>query len=128
LIIITLVGIELHGRNKCLVNQRKEWNTKNYIIDVFATFLLPSCSKVLHQSVSLIQCSSVLKANSKSADVFIAYVGGNDLTSSRGGSGHLSFAIPAGFMACVVVILVLLLILYPFKWFRGMCFFLNVDF
>jgi hypothetical protein len=57
-----------------------------------------------------------------------SYVGGNDLTSSCGGSGHLSFAIPAGFIASLVVILALLLILYPFKWFRGMCFFSKCGF
>ena len=140
LIIITLLGIELHGRNfrpivwfwrpfhKCLANLRKEWNAKNDIIDVFATFLLLSCSKVLYQSLSLIQCTSILKANSESEDVSITHISGNDLTSSCGGAGHLSFAIPSGFISCLVVILALLLILYPFKWFRDMFFFSKCGF
>ena len=140
LIIITLLGIELHGRNfrpivrlwrpfhKCLVNIRKEWNAKNDVIDVFATFLLLSCSKVLYQSLSLIHCPSVLKANSESGDVSIMHVGGNDLVSSCGGAGHLSFAIPAGLISCLVVILALLLILYPFKWFRDKFFFSKCGF
>ena len=135
LIIVTLVRIELHGRNfqpivwlwrpfhKHLFNLRKEWNTKSDIIDVFATFLLLSCSKILYQSLLLIQCPSVLKANSKSGDVSITHVGGNDYASPCGGISHLSFAIPAGFIALLVVLLVLLLVFYPFKWFRDLCFF-----
>ena len=76
LIIITLMCIELHGCNflpivwlwrpfhKYFVKLRKEWNTKSDIIDVFATFLLLSCSKMMYQSLLLTHCPSVLKTNS----------------------------------------------------------------
>ena len=81
LIIITVVCIELHGRNfrpivwlwrplhKVFVQLRKEWNTKSDIIDVFATFLLLSCSKVMHQFVLLAWCPALLKANPKTGGV-----------------------------------------------------------
>ena len=140
LMIITLVCYELHGRNfrpivwlwrplhKIFVKIRKEWNIKSDIIDVFATFLVLSCSKVMYQSVLLIQCLSVLKANPKTGDVSISHVGGNDLMSPCGGARHLSLAIPASFIACLVFLLVLLLILYPFKWFRDFCFFSKCGF
>ena len=79
----------------------------------------------MYQSLLLIKCPSVLKANSKLGD---AHADGNDLMSSCGGTGHLSFAIPAGFLACLVVLLVLLLTLYPFKWFRDLYFFSKCGF
>ena len=60
--------------HKMFVKLRKEWNTKSDIIDVFATFLLLSCSKVMYQSVLLIHCPSVLKANRKTGSVSISHV------------------------------------------------------
>ena len=141
LMIITPVCVELHGYNfwsimwlwrplhKIFVKLRKEWDVKCDMIDTFATFLLLSCSKVMYQSVLLICCPSVRKASSKTGGVSISYVGGNDLTSPCGGTNHLSFAIPASFVGCLVFLLVLLLILYPFKCFRDFwVFFPSVDF
>ena len=139
LMIITLVCIELHGHNfrpivwlwrplhKVFVKIQKEWNAKSDVIDVFATFLLLSCSKVIYQFVVLIRCPALLKANSNTGDVSLSHVGGNEITSC-GGTNHLSFAIPACFIACIVFLLVLLLILYPFKWFRDFCFFSKCGF
>ena len=95
---------------------------------MFATFLLLSCSKVTYQSVLLIWCPSVRKASSKTGGVSFSYVGGNNLTSPCGGTNHLSFAIPASFVGCLVFLLVLLLILYPFKHFRDFYFFSKCGF
>ena len=137
LITITLVCVELHGRNfwpimwlwrplhKIFVKLRKEWDVKSDMIDVFATFFLLLCSKVMYQSVLLICCPSVQNASSKTGGVSISYVGGNDLTSPCGGTNHLSFAIPASFVGCLVFLLVLFLILYPFKCFRDFWFFFS---
>ena len=52
----------------------------------------------------------------------------SNLTSPCGGTNHLSFAIPASFVGCLVFLLVLLLILYPFKYFRDFCFFSKCGF
>ena len=67
----------------------------------------------MYPSVLLIQYPSLLKANSKIGGVSISQhvLGGNDLTSPRGGTDHhFSFAIPASFVGCLVFLLVLLLI------------------
>ena len=55
----------------------------------------------MYPSVLLIQYPSLLKANSKIGGVSISQhvLGGNDLTSPRGGTDHhFSFAIPASFV------------------------------
>ena len=133
LIIITFLCIKLHDRNflpimlfwrpfhKCFVKLRKQWDVKNDIIDVFAAFFLLSCSKLVYQSVLLMQCPLVMKANSTSGDVSLTHVAGNDLTSTCGSIHYLSFAIPATLIVLLVLLLILLLILYPFKWFRNCC-------
>ena len=133
LIIITSLCVELHGRNvapivkfwrpfhKYLVRLRKEWDVRSDIIDVFATFLLLSCSKLMYQSLFLMYYQDVIKANSESGDVSIAVVAGNDVTSPCGSVQHLVFAIPASFVLCLALLLILLLILHPFKWFRDHC-------
>ena len=133
LIIITSLCVELHGRNvapivklwrpfhKYFVRLRKEWDVRSDIIDVFATFLLLSCSKLMYQSVLLVYCSFVMQANSESGDVSIAFVASNDVTSPCGSVQHLAFAIPASFVLCLALFLILLLILHPFKWFRDHC-------
>ena len=82
----------------------------------------------MYQSVLLIWCPSIRKASSKTGGVSFSYVGGNNLTSPCGGTNHLSFAIPASFVGCLVFLLVLLLILYPFKYFRDFCFFSKCGF
>ena len=133
LITITLVCVELHGCNfrpimwlwrplhKVFVKIRKEWDVKSDMIDVFATFLLLSCSKLMYQSVLLTHCPAVMKADSKSGDVSIAFVAGNNLTSPCGSIQYLAFAIPSSLILCLALLLILLLILYPFKWFRECC-------
>ena len=98
------------------------------MIDVFATFLLLSCSKLTYQSVLLTHCPGVIKANSESGDVSVTFVSGNDITSPCGSIEHLVFVIPTSFILCLALLLILLLILYPFKWFRDCVAFLGVDF
>ena len=133
LITFTSLCVELHGRNvapivklwrpfhKYFVRLQKEWDVRSDIIDVFATFLLLSCSKLMYQSVLLIYCQAVMKANSESGGVSIAVVAGNDVTSPCGSVQHLVFAIPVSFVLCLALFLILLLILHPFKWFRDHC-------
>ena len=70
--------------HKYFVRLRKEWDVRSDIIDVFATFLLLSCSKLMYQSVLLINCRAVMKANSESGDISISVVAGNDVTSPCG--------------------------------------------
>ena len=129
----TSLCVELHGRNvapivklwrpfhKYFVRLRKEWDVRSDIIDVFATFLLLLCSKLMYQYVLLMYYQAVMKANSESGDVSIAFVAGNDVTSPYGSVQHLVFAIPVCFVLCLALLLILLLIFHPFKWFRDHC-------
>ena len=67
LIALTYACVELHAHNftpivwlwkpfhRCCVNVRRRWDTKASLIDVFATFLLLSYSKLLFVSLFLLQ-------------------------------------------------------------------------
>jgi len=67
LIALTYACVELHAHNftpivwlwkpfhRCCVNVRRRWDTKASLVDVFATFLLLSYSKLLFVSLLLLQ-------------------------------------------------------------------------
>ena len=73
LVVLTWICVELHGRNfrplvllwrpfhKCFVGLRKGWDTRNDIIDVFATFLLLTYSKLMYQSVQILAFQYIMK-------------------------------------------------------------------
>ena len=73
LIILTWICIELHGRNyrllvlfwkpfhRCFVRIRNGYDTKKDIIDVFATFLLLTYSKLIYQSVQILGSQYIMK-------------------------------------------------------------------
>ena len=75
LIALTYTCIELHGHNfrpivwlwkpfhKCCVNVRRRWDTKASLIDVFATFLLLSYSKLLFISLYLLLGAEIYTAD-----------------------------------------------------------------
>ena len=72
LIVVTWICIELHDRNfrvivflwrpfhRCFVRLRRGWDTKNDLIDVFATFFLLSYAKIFYQTIILLSSSHVL--------------------------------------------------------------------
>ena len=71
LIVVTWICIELHDRNfrvivylwrpfhRCFVRLRRGWDTKNDLIDVFATFFLLSYVKIFYQTILLLSFSHV---------------------------------------------------------------------
>ena len=73
LIILTWICVELHGRNyrllvivwkpfhQCFVQIRNRYDTKKDIIDVFATFLLLTYSKLIYQSVQILSSQYIMK-------------------------------------------------------------------
>ena len=73
LIVLTWICVELHGHNfrplvllwrpfhRCFLRLRKEWDTRNDIIDVFATFLLLTYSKLTYHSVQMLLNQYVIK-------------------------------------------------------------------
>ena len=129
LIAFTWLWIELSSRGfkpiiciskntrRCSTQFKLNWDKKNTIVDVFATFLLLSYSKLLFQSLAIFGPSTTQVAYSSgdlsqiltSVDVGIDYFGNN----------HLPFAIIAILIFIFFVILpALILALYPFKVFR----------
>jgi len=79
LIALTYTCVELHGPNfrpiiivwlwkpfhRCCVNVRRRWDTKASIIDIFATFLLLSYSKLLFVSCFLLLRTKFYNADGK---------------------------------------------------------------
>ena len=129
LIAFTWLWIELSSRGfkpiiciskntrRCSTRFKLNWDEKNTIVDVFATFLVLSYSKLLSQSLTIFGPSTTqvayssgdLSEISTSVDVGIDYFGKN----------HLPFAIIAILIFIFFVILpALILALYPFKAFR----------
>ena len=131
LILLTWICIELHGRNfrplvwlwrpfhRSFVRLRRGWATKSDIIDVFTTFLLLSCGKILYQTLLLLNRDEILNIN-LSGHRFTSYQCVADQSISYGSTYHLLFAIPSVLIFCVCTILpLLLLILYPIRVFRS---------
>jgi len=129
LIVLTYICVELHGHNfrlivwlwkpfhRCCVNFRRRWDTKASIIDVFATFLLLSYSKLLFVSMFLLQGTRVYNTNGELIPG-TSHVVWADATVSYLSEEHLPFAI-TGFLILVLISLPpLLLILYPCKIFN----------
>ena len=135
LIFLTWLCVKLHGYNfrplvwlwrpfhRCCVKLRRSWDSKNDIIDVFATFFLLSYHKCLYQSVLLLSAQPLRSFNT-SAEHSTQYISkydriAADLGITTGSSQHLLYAITAGIVIILFYILpTLLLVLYPIKVFR----------
>ena len=73
--------MELHGRNfrllvllwrpfhRCFVRLKKGWDTRRDIIDVFATFLYLTYSKLTYQAVQILSSQYILKDGASYAKV-----------------------------------------------------------
>ena len=131
LILLTWICIELHDRNfrplvwlwrpfhRCFVRLRRGWDTKSDIVDVFTTFLLLSCGKILYQTLLLLNRDEIININLLGQH-FTSYQCVADQSISYGSTYHLLFAIPSVLIFCVCTIIpLLLLILYPIRAFRS---------
>ena len=126
LIALTYLCIELHGYNfrpivwlwkpfhKCCVNVRRRWDTKASLIDVFATFLLLSYSKLLFVSLFLLEGSKIYNADGELApgSSYVLFV---DATVRFLSKEHFPYATAAFFILVLTLLPPLLLILYPCK-------------
>ena len=129
LITLTWIWIELVSRRhkplvwicanmrRCCFGANWKWDKKRTVIDVFATFLLLSYTKILLISLTIIAPTRVRFLSpignssqmSKSLDLSIGYFS----------QEHLPFAIPAIFIFVLFVILpAMVLALYPLKAFQ----------
>ena len=127
LILLSWICIELHGRNcqplvclwkpfhNCLTSVRRVWNGKADIIDVFATFLLLSYSKLVYQSYTFLDCTSVC-SNAERGQLKRVMMMNIDVTCWS--TQHLLYAIPMLILVFLHILPILLLFCYPVKIFR----------
>ena len=129
LIALTYACIELHAHNfrpivwlwkpfhRCCVNFRRRWDTKASLIDVFATFLILSYSKLLFVSLYLLNKTVIYNADDEhvSATSNILLV---DATVHYLSEEHLPFAITSILILFFLLLPPLLLIFYPCKVFN----------
>lgn len=127
LVLITYLGIELHGNNvrlvvwlwkpfhRCFARIRRTWNIQHSIVNAFSTFLLLSYSKILSISFRLLYQSSIYNVNG--TRIASALQIHPTLQSFK--SYHSAISLMAILIIMVFSILpLLLLLLYPTKLFQ----------
>ena len=128
LIGITWTCIELHSRNfkpitwiwnlirRCSCSRRKAMNSKNTIIDVFATFFLLSYTKLLYTSLYLL-----IYANITRNGLPFKVAAGLDASVEYFSKEHAPFALFALVnLIGPVIVPVILLSFYPVRCFRSL--------
>ena len=140
LIVVTWICIELHDRNfrmivylwrpfhRCFVRLRRGWDTKNDLIDVFATFFVLSYVKVLYQTILMLSSIPVFTYSLNGNYSYSNRVSDVDNTISITSARHITtFSIVALVFIISNLLPLLLLILYPFRMFRKMLSKLRLD-
>ena len=140
LIVVTWICIELHDRNfrvivylwrsfhRCFVRLRRGWDTKNDLIDVFATFFLFSYVKILYQTIILLLSSPVFTYSLNGDYLYyyrVLHVDNSITITSVQYITTVSIVVIICFISNILP--VLLLILYPFGTFRRMLSKLRLD-
>ena len=131
LIAITWACIELHSRNfkplvwlwkkthRLFFMMKQGWNSKNTVVDVFATFLLLSYTKLMLQSLATLGYVYIEMANDNTTNTTRETVLALDPSVEYFGFEHLPFALIAMLILFFIVLLpALLLALYPIRRFR----------
>ena len=127
LIFLTYIFVKLHDNfpvviwlwkpfHRCLASFRRQWNTQSYLVHALATFIVLSYVKILNTSFEFLIPSHVFNVKRQRVNKALWYYDGRvDMTSKD----YLSYLVLAIFMLVVFNILPLLLLaLYPFKWFQ----------
>ena len=133
LIFLTWLCIKLHDNNfkpfvvlwrpfhRCFFQLRKGWNTRNDLIDVFASYFLLSYCKIMYQFIIMVSTHRIFHYSPTEGYLSVAYVLATDNTVPI---SSLPFIVTATFMAIISVIFsllpLLLLIYYPRKWFKNL--------
>ena len=131
LIVATWICIELHGQNfkplvwlwspfhKCMVRIRRSLDVKTDIVDVFASFYLLSCSKLVYQAITVMTCHhiSITSTGSNTIESVVSVT--EDLSVHCYSTKHWAFFVVSLFVIILFVLLpVLVLMLYPTKFCR----------
>ena len=129
LIMITFIAIKLHSREyrmvvwmwkptkRCLLKVINTDGIKTSMIDVFATFLMLSCHKILSVNFDLLAFTSLIDSSGKSVGKFLYY----DASYEHFGPDHLPYGILAIFsftLNFINFLPFLLLLFYPMNWFQ----------
>ena len=127
LIILTYILVTLHYHNcrlvvcllrpflRCCIRFRRQWDIRNSLVDVFATFLLLSYVKFLSVSIDILAPSFVWNMTLTWQPTVLYYDGSVEYFSK----GHLPYAILAITVLLVFTLLpILLLCLYPCRCFQ----------
>ena len=130
LICLTWVCVDLHDRNfrplvwlwrpfhRCFVRLRRGWDTKSDVIDVFITFFFLTYTKIIYQTLLLLD-NQIVKQVSESGTYSFTYHPVIDLSLKYGDTYHLLFVIPTTVISVLFYFPPpLLLSLYPVKTFR----------
>ena len=140
LIAITWICIELHDRNirvivflwrpfrRCFLRLRRGWDIRNDLIDVFASFFLLSYVKMLFQ-FNLMTNRIFSFTYSLTTDYsYDTYVLSTDITITQSDAKYVIGAVSAGLISIILNLLpALLLVLYPFRFFRKLLSKLRLD-
>ena len=114
--------------HRCFVRLRRGWDTKNDLIDVFASFFLLSYVKIFYQNFILPSSSHVLTYSLNGNYSYSNHVPDVDKTISITSAQYITtFSIVALIFLLCNVLPVLLLILYPLGTFRNMLSKLRLD-
>ena len=130
LMLLTLFLLQLHDRNfrpfvliwrpfhSVFSFFRRNWDVRTSLIDAFATFFLLSNNKFLSVSIDLLVPVQVYQLND-TGHLTYSWRLYYDATVPYFGHRHLPYAILAIAVAILFVLLpMLLLLLYPFRWFQ----------
>ena len=133
LIMLTWLSIELYDRNvklvvclwkpfqRCFARLKKSCNTKIDLINVFATFLLLSYTKLLSQFILMENVVMILNYSVTDGNSSFVYVLNGDNSIRLGSLHYLINAITAGVIFILFNLLpMMLLVLYPVNTFRRM--------
>ena len=132
LISLTWFCIKLHDNNlkpsvilwrlfhRCFFHVRKGWNIKSDLIDVFASFLLLSCGKVVYQMVLALHTILNFSYSLQAVYLSESYVFYADHSIEVSSALYIISGTFSLLVFCIfVAIPVLILVLYPFQSFRA---------
>ena len=127
LIFITFICVKLHDNfaivvwlwrpfHKCLVQFRRQWNIRSYLVNALATFIVLSYVKILNVSFQFLVSSSVFSMEGQVIKQGYWYYDGRVHMTSR---EYLPYLILALSMLLIFNIFPLVLLtIYPFKYFQ----------
>ena len=140
LILVTWICIELHDRNfrvivflwrpfhRCFVRLRRGWDTKNDLIDVFATFILLSYLRILYQTIIMTSTNNIFTYSLSGDYSYVNFASELDNSIRITSATFIFGAIFASLISLMFnVVPLLLLVLYPFKIFKKVLSKLRLD-